>query len=180
MTALLALMVLTEARTLARTRPDGELIPLDEQGRALWDRTAIAEGTALAEEALAQGPAGDYQLQAAIAALHDEAERAEDTGWPQILALYELLVHRTPGPAAALGRAVAVAMVHGPRAGPVEVDALAGVWEGHYRLAAVRAHLLERAGELDAARAAYRAAADGTLSEPGARYLRMRADRLVP
>ncbi|MFD8619414.1 DUF6596 domain-containing protein [Streptomyces sp. NPDC059513] len=130
MTALLALMVLTEARTSARTGPDGELIPLDEQGRALWDRTAIAEGTALAEEALAQGPAGDYQLQAAIAALHDEAERAEDTGWPQILALYELLVHRTPGPAAALGRAVAVAMVHGPRAGPVEVDALAGCGRG--------------------------------------------------
>ncbi len=98
MTARLALVVLTEARTLARTGPDGELIPLDEQDRALWDRTAIAEGTALAEEALAQGPAGDYQLQAAIAALHDEAERAEDTGWPQVLALYELLVHRTPGP----------------------------------------------------------------------------------
>ncbi|MEV4879378.1 RNA polymerase sigma factor [Streptomyces cyaneofuscatus] len=181
-TGLLALMVLTEARTPARTGPDGELIPLDEQDRALWDRTAIAEGTALAEEALAQGPAGDYQLQAAIAALHDEAGRAEDTDWPQILALYELLVHRTPDPAAALGRAVAVAMVHGPRAGLAEVDALAGAREGrrHYRLDAVRAHLLERAGELDAARVAYRAAADGTLSEPEARYLRMRADRLAP
>lgn len=179
-TGLLALMVLTEARTPARTGPDGELVPLDEQDRALWDRTAIAEGTALAEEALAQGPAGDYQLQAAVAALHDEAERAEDTDWPQILALYDLLVRRTPDPAAALGRAVAVAMVHGPRAGLAAVDALTGTVERHYRLDAVRGHLLERAGEPDAARAAYRAAADGTLSEPEARYLRMRADRLNP
>lgn len=192
-TGLLALMVLTEARTPARTGRDGELIPLDEQDRALWDRTAIAEGTALAEEALTQGPAGDYQLQAAIAALHDEAGRAEDTDWPQILALYELLVHRTPDPAAALGRAVAVAMVHGPRAGLAAVDALAGPAAarpgagaraepsaGHYRLDAVRAHLLERAGEREAARAAYRAAADGTLSEPEARYLRARAERLDP
>lgn len=177
-TGLLALMVLTEARTPARTGPDGELIPLDEQDRALWDRTAVAEGTALAEEALAQGPAGDYQLQAAIAALHDEAERAEDTDWPQILALYDLLVRRSPDPAAALGRAVAVAMVHGPRAGLAEVDALAETAERHYRLDAVRAHLLERAGDMAAARTAYRAAADATLSEPEARYLRMRADRL--
>ncbi|MFI1223862.1 MULTISPECIES: RNA polymerase sigma factor [unclassified Streptomyces] len=177
-TGLLALMVLTEARTEARTGPDGELIPLDEQDRARWDRTAIAEGTALAEEALAQGPAGDYQLQAAVAALHDEAERAEDTDWPQILALYDLLVRRTPDPAAALGRAVAVAMVHGPRAGLAAVDALAGTVEPPYRLDAVRAHLLERAGEPEAARTAYRAAADATLSEPETRYLRMRADRL--
>ncbi|WP_228991763.1 RNA polymerase sigma factor [Streptomyces sp. DH8] len=175
-TGLLALMVLTEARTPARTGPDGELIPLDRQDRALWDRTAIAEGTALAEEALARGPAGDYQLQAAIAALHDEAERPEDTDWPQILALYDLLVRRTPDPAAALSRAVAVAMVHGPRAGLAEVDALAEATGRHYRLDAVRAHLLERAGDAAAARTAYRAAADATLSEPEARYLRMRAD----
>ncbi|MFJ4971945.1 RNA polymerase sigma factor [Streptomyces sp. NPDC088755] len=179
-TGLLALMVLTEARAPARTGCDGELIPLDAQDRAVWDRTAIAEGTALAEEALAQGPAGDYQLQAAIAALHDEAARAEDTDWPQILALYELLVHRTPDPAAALGRAVAVAMVHGPRAGLAAVDALAEPSAGRYRLDAVRAHLLERAGDHEAARAAYRAAADGTLSDPEARYLRARADRLSP
>lgn len=183
-TGLLALMLLTEARTPARTGPDGELIPLDEQDRARWDRTAIAEGTALAEEALAQGPAGDYQLQAAIAALHDEAGRAEDTDWPQILALYDVLVRRTPDPAAALGRAVAVAMVHGPRAGLAEVDALAEAGTAgralpwHYRLDAVRAHLLERAGDTAAARTAYRAAADATLSEPEARYLRVRADRL--
>ncbi|MGQ4726787.1 RNA polymerase sigma factor [Streptomyces sp. Ju416(a)] len=178
-TGLLALMVLTEARTRARTGPDGELIPLDEQDRARWDRTAIAEGIALAEEALAQGPAGDYQLQAAIAALHDEAERAEDTDWPQILALYDVLVQRTPDPAAALGRAVAVARVHGPRAGLAEVDALAkATGQRNHRLDAVRGHLLERAGEHDAARTAYRAAADATLSEPEAHYLRRRADRL--
>ncbi|MDJ1643434.1 RNA polymerase sigma factor [Streptomyces pakalii] len=187
-TGLLALMVLTEARTPARTGPDGELIPLDEQDRALWDRTAVAEGTALAEEALTQGPAGDYQLQAAIAALHDEAERAEDTDWPQILALYDLLVRRSPDPAAALGRAVAVAMVRGPRAGLAEVEALAETagtagasgtaGQRNHRLDAVRAHLLERAGDMAAARTAYRAAADATLSEPEARYLRMRADRL--
>ncbi|UCA54204.1 RNA polymerase sigma factor [Streptomyces sp. WA6-1-16] len=184
-TGLLALMLLTEARTPARTGPDGELIPLDEQDRARWDRTAIAEGIALAEEALAQGLAGDYQLQAAIAALHDEAGRAEDTDWPQILALYDVLVRRTPDPAAALGRAVAVAMVHGPRAGLAEVDALAGAGpagrapeQWHYRLDAVRGHLLERAGDPEAARTAYRAAADATLSEPEARYLRRRADRL--
>ncbi|MFB8072848.1 RNA polymerase sigma factor [Streptomyces californicus] len=190
-TGLLALMVLTQARAPARTGADGALIPLDEQDRALWDRTAVAEGIALAEEALSQGPAGDYQLQAAIAALHDEAERAEDTDWPQILALYDLLVRRTPDPAAALGRAVAVAMVHGPRAGLAEVDALeeaagaAGTAGGtaeaaarHYRLHAVRAHLLERAGDPAAARTAYRAAADATLSEPEARYLRRRADEL--
>ncbi|MFE7453926.1 RNA polymerase sigma factor [Streptomyces griseus] len=179
-TGLLALMVLTEARAPARTGPDGELVPLDAQDRALWDRTAIAEGTALAEEALAQGPAGDYQLQAAVAALHDEAERPEDTDWPQILALYDLIVRRTPDPAAALGRAVAVAMVDGPRAGLAAVDALTGTVEPRFRLDAVRGHLLERAGEPAAARAAYRSAADGTLSEPEARYLRRRADRLDP
>ncbi|MGW1217892.1 RNA polymerase sigma factor [Streptomyces californicus] len=188
-TGLLALMVLTQARAPARTGADGALIPLDEQDRALWDRTAVAEGIALAEEALSQGPAGDYQLQAAIAALHDEAERAEDTDWPQILALYDLLVRRTPDPAAALGRAVAVAMVHGPRAGLAEVDALEEAARAadtagrtaearHYRLHAVRAHLLERAGDPAAARTAYRAAADATLSEPEARYLRRRADEL--
>lgn len=179
-TGLLALMVLTEARTPARTGRSGEPIPLDAQDRSLWDRTAIAEGTALAEEALTQGPAGDYQLQAAIAALHDEAGRAEDTDWPQILALYDHLVRRTCDPAAALGRAVAVAMVHGPRAGLAEVDALAKAvpGEGRYRIDAVRAHLLEEVGELEAARTAYLAAADHTLSQPEARYLRDRADRI--
>ncbi|MFJ8232795.1 RNA polymerase sigma factor [Streptomyces sp. NPDC094448] len=177
-TGLLALMLLTEARTPARSGPDGELIPLDEQDRTLWDRTAIAEGTALVEAALGQGPAGVYQLQAAVAALHDEAGRAEDTDWPQILALYDLLVARAPEPMAELGRAVAVARVHGPAAGLAEVAAVADRLPGHHRIDAVRAHLLEEAGERTAAREAYEKAAAATLSAPEARYLRARAARL--
>ncbi len=179
-TGLLALMLLTEARTAARTGPHGELIPLDEQDRGRWDRRAIAEGTALVEEALSQGPPGAYQLQAAIAALHDEAERAEDTDWPQILALYDVLVRRAPEPMAGLGRAVAYAMAHGPRAGLGELAALEEQLGGHYRLEAVRAHLLEKAGDHEGALAAYRAAAKGTLSGPEAHYLRTRAARLLP
>ncbi|MFF3288463.1 RNA polymerase sigma factor [Streptomyces sp. NPDC003023] len=179
-TGLLALMLLTEARSAARTGPNGELIPLDEQDRTRWDRAAIAEGTALVEEALAQGPAGPYQLQAAIAALHDEAPRAEETDWPQILALYDILVARAPEPMAELGRAVATAMVHGPRAGLAEVARLESGLTGNHRLEAVRAHLLERAGDLEEAEAAYRSAAGRTLSIPEARYLRARATRLRP
>ncbi|MER8068238.1 sigma-70 family RNA polymerase sigma factor [Streptomyces sp. NPDC094034] len=177
-TGLLALMLLTDARSAARTGPDGDLIPLDEQDRSRWDRKAIAEGTALVAEALSQGPAGAYQLQSAIAALHDEAARAEDTDWPQILALYDILVRRAPEPMAELGRAVAVAMVHGPRAGLAEVAVLEDRLAGHHRLDAVRAHLLEKAGDAEGARAAYRLAAGRTLSVPEARYLRMRAARL--
>ncbi|MEU5975507.1 sigma-70 family RNA polymerase sigma factor [Streptomyces sp. NPDC047315] len=179
-TGLLALMLLTEARAAARTGPDGEIVPLDEQDRTLWDRAAVAEGTALVEEALAQGPAGVYQLQAAIAALHDEAASADATDWPQILALYNLLVEIAPEPMAELGRAVAVAMVRGPEAGLAEVELLADRLGGHHRLDAVRAHLLERAGDAAGAREAYRLAAERTLSTPEARYLRMRADRLAP
>ncbi|WP_206302904.1 sigma-70 family RNA polymerase sigma factor [Streptomyces sp. WAC 01529] len=179
-TGLLALMLLTEARSAARTGPHGELIPLDEQDRTRWDRRAIAEGTALVEEALSQGPPGAYQLQAAIAALHDEAESADATDWPQILALYDVLVRRTPEPMAELGRAVAYAMVHGPRAGIAELTALEDRLKGHYRLDAVRAHLLERAGDTEEALAAYRLAAKGTLSRPEARYLQTRAARLLP
>ncbi|MER6617081.1 RNA polymerase sigma factor [Streptomyces xantholiticus] len=177
-TGLLALMLLTDARSAARTGPHGELVPLDEQDRTRWDRAAIAEGTALVEEALAQGPAGPYQLQAVIAALHDEAPRADDTDWPQILALYDLLVARAPEPMAELGRAVATAMVHGPRAGLAEVARLEDRLAGNHRLDAVRAHLLERAGDLDEAEAAYRTAASRTLSIPEARYLHARAARL--
>ncbi|MFI1826758.1 RNA polymerase sigma factor [Streptomyces sp. NPDC020412] len=179
-TGLLALMLLTEARAAARTGPDGGIVPLDEQDRTLWDRDAVAEGTALVEEALAQGPAGVYQLQAAIAALHDEAARADDTDWPQILALYNLLVEIAPEPMAELGRAVAVAMVRGPEAGLVEVGRLADRLGGHHRLDAVRAHLLERAGDAAGAREAYLLAAGRTLSAPEAHYLRMRAARLAP
>ncbi|MFD7439757.1 RNA polymerase sigma factor [Streptomyces sp. NPDC059909] len=177
-TGLLALMLLTEARSAARTGPHGELIPLDEQDRTLWNRDAIAEGTALVEEALSEGPAGAYQLQAAIAALHDEAARAEDTDWPQILALYDVLVSRAPSPMAELGRAVAVAMVEGPEAGLTEVAKLEDRLAGHHRLDAVRAHLLERAGDREGARAAYQRAAQRTLSIPESRYLRLRAARL--
>ncbi|MFD7897371.1 RNA polymerase sigma factor [Streptomyces sp. NPDC059743] len=177
-TGLLALMLLTDARSAARTGPLGELIPLDEQDRTRWDRRTIAEGTALVEEALAQGPAGPYQVQAAIAALHGEAACAEDTDWPQILALYDVLVHRAPEPMAELGRAVAVAMVRGPRAGLAEVAELEGRLAGHHRLDAVRAHLLEKAGDAEGARTAYQLAAQRTLSAPEAQYLRMRAARL--
>ncbi|NUK73336.1 sigma-70 family RNA polymerase sigma factor [Streptomyces lunaelactis] len=179
-TGLLALMLLTDARSAARTGPHGELIPLDEQDRGRWDPQAIMEGSALVEEALSQGPAGAYQLQAAIAALHDEAARADDTDWPQILALYDILVRRAPEPMAELGRAVAVAMVHGPEAGLAEVAKLEDRLAGHHRLDAVRAHLLEQAGDTEGARAAYRLAAQRTLSVPETRYLQMRAARLLP
>ncbi|MGW6457844.1 RNA polymerase sigma factor [Streptomyces sp. NPDC055078] len=177
-TGLLALMLLTDARSAARTGPHGELIPLDEQDRDRWDRRAIDEGTALVEEALALGPAGVYQLQAAVAALHDEATSAADTDWPQILALYEIVVRLAPEPMAELSQAVAIAMVHGPEAGLVAVDKVADRMQGHHRLDAVRAHLLEKAGDIEGARDAYRLAAQRTLSEPEARYLRMRAARL--
>ncbi|WSF18024.1 sigma-70 family RNA polymerase sigma factor [Streptomyces sp. NBC_01353] len=177
-TGLLALMLLTEARSAARTGSHGELIPLDEQDRGLWDAAAIAEGTALVEEALAEGPPGPYQLQAAISALHDEAARPEDTDWPQILALYDLLVAQAPDPMAELGRAVAVAMVHGPESGLTELTALEPRLKDHHRLPAVRAHLLERTGATEAAREAYEEAAHLTLSLPERHYLRTRAARL--
>jgi RNA polymerase sigma factor (sigma-70 family) len=178
-TGLLALMLLTDARNAARTDPHGELLPLDEQDRTRWDRQAIAEGSALVEEALSQGPAGAYQLQAAIAALHDEAARADETDWPQILALYDVLVSRAADPMAELGRAVAVAMVHGPQAGLAEVAKLDDRLAGHHRLEAVRAHLLEKAGDVEGARAAYQLAAQRTQSVPETRYLQMRAARLL-
>ncbi|MER5952293.1 sigma-70 family RNA polymerase sigma factor [Streptomyces sp. NPDC001893] len=177
---LLALMLLTDARRAARTDGAGELVRLDEQDRTLWDRAEIDEGVALVALALPRGPVGPYQLQAAIAALHDEAADAEDTDWPQILALYDVLVRVVPeGEAmAALGRAVAVAMVHGPEAGLTETDKLTDALGGHHRLAAVRGHLLELAGDRGAARAAYQEAAAGTLSRPEQRYLQLRAARL--
>ena len=177
---LLALMLLTDARRAARTGPGGELIPLDEQDRTLWDVQAIAEGVALVSAALRRGSIGAYQLQAAIAAVHDEAVRAEDTDWPQILALYGLLQRLTDNPMVALNHAVAAAMVHGPVAGlellkPLDDDQRLS---GHHRLDAVRAHLLERAGERTAAVALYRAAAEKTTSLPERDYLLMRASRL--
>ncbi|MEU5399846.1 sigma-70 family RNA polymerase sigma factor [Streptomyces sp. NPDC005963] len=177
-TGLLALMLLTEARSAARTGRHGDLVPLAEQDRSLWDRRTVEEGIALVEEALSQGPAGPYQLQAAIAALHDEAGTSDATDWPQILALYDVLVRLAPEPMAELGRAVAVAMVHGPEDGLRELAALEDRLSGHHRLESVRAHLLEQSGDAEGARAAYLRAAGRTLSEPEARYLRTRASRL--
>jgi RNA polymerase sigma factor (sigma-70 family) len=178
---LLALMLLTDARRPARTGPDGALIPLSEQDRSRWDRAAIQEGVALISAALPRAPLGPYQLQAAIAAVHAEAALAEDTDWSQIVALYALLDRVAPSPMVTLNRAVAVAMVHGPRAGldlltPLETDVRLA---DHHRLAAVRAHLLEKAGDVAAARTAYRIAARRTTSLPEQRYLEGRAARLA-
>lgn len=177
---LLALMLLTDARRAARQTTDGELIPLDEQDRTLWDRAAIAEGVALVTQALSRGAVGPYQLQAAIAALHDEAARPEDTDWPQILALYNLLERMSDNPMVTLNRAVAVAMVHGPEAGlellaPLDADLRLA---NHHRLAAVRAHLLEKLGDREAAIAQYRAAARLAASIPERNYLLTKAARL--
>jgi RNA polymerase sigma factor (sigma-70 family) len=177
---LLALMLLTDARRPARTGPAGELIPLDEQDRSSWDRVKIAEGVALITGVLPRGDVGPYQLQAAIAAVHDEAASAGATDWPQILALYELLLRISDNPVVTLNHAVAVAMTHGPgaaleRLGRLETDRRLA---GDHRLGAVRAHLLEMAGQHRAARAAYRAAAQRTMSLPHQRYLNARAARL--
>ncbi|MCX4988524.1 MULTISPECIES: RNA polymerase sigma factor [unclassified Streptomyces] len=179
-TGLLALMLLTDARRAARTGPYGELVPLDEQDRDRWDRAAIGEGVALVTEALTRGPAGPYALRAAIAAVHDEAPSAEETDWAEILGLYDVLVLRVPGPVERLNRTVAVAMVHGPRAALAELGRLEGVSAAGHRLDAVRAHLLERAGDTAGARAAYASAAGQTLSLPERRYLEARAARLRP
>jgi RNA polymerase sigma factor (sigma-70 family) len=177
---LLALMLLTDARRAARTGADGELVPLTEQDRTLWDRPAIAEGVALISRTLSKGSIGLYQLQAAIAAVHDEAPRADDTDWPQILALYGLLERMTDNPMVLLSHAVAAAMVHGPTAGLKLLESLDadGRLAGHHRMDAVRAHLLEMAGDHDGAIAHYRAAAERTTSVPERNYLITRAARL--
>jgi predicted RNA polymerase sigma factor len=177
---LLALMLLTDARRAARAGPEGELIPLDEQDRTLWDREAIAEGVALVTATLSRGAIGTYQLQAAIAAVHDEAARPEDTDWPQILALYGLLERMSDNPMIRLNHAVAAAMVHGPARGltllePLDADPRLAF---HHRLAAVRGHLHERAGDCAAACAQYRLAAARTSSIPERNYLLLRAARL--
>ncbi len=177
---LLALMLLTEARRAARSRPDGSLVPLAEQDRGLWNQAFIREGLALVANALSRTALGPYQLQAAIAAVHAEAARAEDTDWRQVLALYELLERMSPNPMVTLNRAVAVAMVQGPQAGldllrTLDDDSIAE----HHRLHAVRAHLLEMAGDRAAARSSYQAAARRTTSLPEQRYLQARAARLI-
>ena len=194
---LLALMLLTEARRPARTSPDGELVPLAEQQRSRWDRALIAEGVELITSALAAGAqaagartpgaqaaaepaAGPYQLQAAIAAVHDEAEDVDATDWPQILALYDLLDRVAPNPVSSLSRVVAVARVHGPQAGLGALDELESDrrMAGYHRLLATRAHLLGLAGQPGPAAAAYRDAARRATSVPERRYLsRMAADQ---
>ncbi|AIJ23647.1 RNA polymerase sigma factor [Amycolatopsis methanolica] len=174
---LLALMLLTDARRAARTGPGGALVPLAEQDRSRWDRAMIDEGTALVTRALTTAPVGPYQMQAAIAAVHGQAARAEDTDWREIAGLYELLAAVAPGPMVTLNRVVAVAEVDGPEAGLRELAVAAEdpALARHHRVDAVRAHLLERAGDLPAAAEAYHRAARGTLSAPERRYLEVRA-----
>ncbi|MGB6131802.1 MAG: sigma-70 family RNA polymerase sigma factor [Acidobacteriaceae bacterium] len=177
---LLALMLLTDARRTARTGPEGELIPLDKQDRSLWDRDEIAEGTALLTLTLSKGAVGLYQLQAAIAAVHDEAPTPDATDWPQILALYELLQRVAPSPMITLNHAIAVAMVHGPARGLEQLRALDTDerLRAHYRVAAVRAHLFEMLGDFDQAVHHYRTAAARTTSLPEQNYLIAQAARL--
>jgi len=179
-TGLLALMQLTDARRLARTGRNGELIPLAEQDRTKWNRELIAEGVALVSRALSRGAIGPYQIQAAIAALHDEAAHAAETDWPQILALYGLLRRMSQNPMIDLNYAIAAAMVKGPHAGIELLKALDSDKRigSHYRLAAVRGHLHEMAGDPAAARAHYHAAAARTTSLPERNYLLTRAARL--
>jgi RNA polymerase sigma factor (sigma-70 family) len=172
-TGLLALMLLTDARRATRTTPDGALVPLEEQDRSRWDRSRVEEGVALVSHTLAVSAPGPYQLQAAIAAIHDEAPSTAETDWPQILVLYKILDRMAPNPMVTLNRAIATAMVHGPRAG---LDLVASLDEdkrvaGHYRLDAVRAHLLDLAGEHEQAREHYREAARRTFSLPEREYL---------
>jgi len=176
---LLALMLLTDARRAARTGP-GEIIPLDQQDRSAWDRDAIAEGVELVTKTLPKGRVGPYQLQAAIAAVHDEAATAGETDWPQILALYGVLARLSDNPMVALNQAIATAMVDGPAAGLKRLDEVAADprLAGHHRLDAVRGHLLERAGDLAGAIASYRRAAERTASIAERNYLLMQAARL--
>jgi RNA polymerase sigma factor (sigma-70 family) len=180
-TGLLALMLLTDARRPGRVGPDGELIPLAEQDRATWDQRAIAEGVALVTDALPRGAVGPYQLQAAIAAIHDEAVSAAATDWPQILALYGLLARMSDNPMVTLNQTIAYAMVRGPAAGLARLRALDADSRlaQHHRLAAVRAHLLEMAGDRDAALEQYRIAARRTASVPERNYLLKCAARLA-
>ncbi len=177
---LLALMILTDARRAARTGPAGELIPLAEQDRSLWDRDAIGEGVELVTRTLASARLGSYQVQAAIAAVHDEAPTADDTDWLQILALYDVLASLAPNPMVTLNQAVARAMVLGPEAG---LELLATLDDDermadHHRLHSVRAHLREMAGDTEVARAGYLEAARRTASRPEQRYLEAQASRL--
>ncbi|GAB3251135.1 RNA polymerase sigma factor [Arthrobacter pigmenti] len=176
---LLALMLITYARTAARTTESGDIVPLAEQQRTLWDRHMIARGTTLVEQSLPKGRVGPYQLQAAIAALHGEAARSEDTDWLQITMLYRMLNSIAPSPTVSLNLAIAVGMTHGPSAGLDALSPLLEMTEQHrnHRVHAARAHLLERAGDRTAAKSAYRLAARLTSSIPEQRYLNRKAGR---
>ncbi|GAA1575258.1 sigma factor-like helix-turn-helix DNA-binding protein [Kribbella sancticallisti] len=174
-TGLLALMLLTDARRPARTGPAGELIPLADQDRSLWDKDFISEGLELAVDAFGRKPLGEYQLQAAIAALHDEVDRPEDTDWPQIVALYDLLEDLSGNPMVTLNRAIAVAMVDGPKAGLELLEPLDDKLAGHYRLDAVRGHLFEQIGDLETAAKYFSTAARRTTSLPERDYLTTKA-----
>lgn len=178
---LLALMLLTDARRRARVGTEGQLIPLDKQDRSLWDERAISEGVTLVSNALSKGSIGAYQLQAAIAAVHDEAKRPEDTDWRQILSLYDLLKRMSDNPMVTLNHAIAAAMVHGPTTGLklLEVLDTDSRLADHYRLAAVRGHLFEMAGDRESAIAQYRTAAARTTSIPERDYLLAQAARLT-
>jgi len=175
---LLALMLLLDARRPARTGPSGELVPLPEQDRGRWDRALVAEGAAMLAAAIGRGAVGEYQLQASIAAVHDRAARAEDTDWPQILALYELLDRMTGNPVVTLNRAVAAAMVHGPEAGLTLLAHVEERLSGQHRLDAVRAHLLEMAGDTTAAAEHYAAAAARATNLPERHHLSRQVARL--
>ena len=175
---LLALMLLLDARRPARTGPSGELVPLPEQDRTRWDRALVAEGAAMLAAAIGRGAVGEYQLQASIAAVHDRAARAEDTDWPQILALYELLDRMTGNPVVTLNRAVAAAMVHGPAAGLTLLADVEDGLSGQHRLDAVRAHLLEMAGDTTAAAEHYAAAAARATNLPERHHLSRQVARL--
>lgn len=179
--SLLALMLLTDARRAARTGPGGELVTLDDQDRTLWDRALIEEGTQLIEGAFASGPAGPYQIQAAIAAVHDAAPSTDATDWAEIAGLYGVLLQLTDNPMVKLNRAIAIAMIEGPARGLQLIDELDRDERiaGHYRLDAVRAHLHERAGDRDAAVRHYKAAAARTTSIPERNYLIARAARVL-
>jgi RNA polymerase sigma factor (sigma-70 family) len=176
---LLALMLLTDARRPARTDANGAMVALDEQDRTLWQREPIAEGSELLAQAMRAGAVGPYQLQAAVAAAHDRAQRAQDTDWREIAGLYELLQRVSDSPIVALNRAIAVSMADGPRAGLVLLAELEQPLSGSHRLHAARAHLLERAGDPVAALADYRVAASRTTSAPERDYLLKRAARLA-
>lgn len=176
---LLALMLLTDARRPARSGPGGELIPLTEQDRTRWDRDLMAEGMALITGALGRGHAGEYQVQAAIAALHDQAASPAATDWAQILTLYDLLEAMTGNPMVTLSRAVAAAMAHGPGTGLALLEGLGGRLSDHHRLHSVRAHLLEQAGDTKAAIAEFRAAAARTMNLREQHYLTTQAARVA-